>query len=49
MQIKRFEAKSMTAALRLIKEELGPEAVILSARSIKKRSGIMGSFKNSLI
>jgi flagellar biosynthesis protein FlhF len=46
MQIKRFEAKSMTAALRLIKEELGPEAVILSARSIKKRSGIMGSFKN---
>ena len=49
MQIKRFEAKNMTAALRLIKEELGPEAVILSARSIKKRSGIMGSFKNSAV
>jgi len=49
MQIKRFEAKNMTAALRLIKEELGPEAVILSARSIKKRTGIIGSFKNSAV
>jgi flagellar biosynthesis protein FlhF len=47
MQIKRFEAKNMTAALRLIKKELGPEAVILSARSIKKGSRILGTFKNS--
>jgi flagellar biosynthesis protein FlhF len=45
MQIKRFEAKNMTAALRLVKAELGAEAVILSARSIKKRSGILGSLK----
>ena len=36
MQIKRFEAKNMTSALRLIKKELGPDAVILSARSLKK-------------
>jgi flagellar biosynthesis protein FlhF len=47
MQIKRFEAKSMSAALRLIKAELGPEAVILSARSIKKGSRILGSLKSS--
>ena len=47
MQIKRFEAKNMTAALRLIKAELGTEAVILSARSIKKRSGILGTLKYS--
>ena len=47
MQIKRFEAKNMTAALRLIKAELGTDAVILSARSIKKRSGIMGTRKYS--
>jgi flagellar biosynthesis protein FlhF len=45
MQIKRFEAKSMTAALRLIREELGPEAVILSARSIKKSTGLLGSLQ----
>ena len=31
MQIKRFEARTMTEALKLVKDELGPEAVILSA------------------
>jgi flagellar biosynthesis protein FlhF len=46
MQIKRFEAKNMTTALRLIKDALGPEAVILSARTIRKRSGLFGSFRN---
>ena len=33
MQIKRFEARTMTEALKLVKDELGPEAVILSAGS----------------
>ena len=45
MQIKRYEAKNMTAALRMIKGELGPEAVILSARSIRKGKGLFGSLK----
>ena len=45
MQIKRFEAKDMTTALRRIKEELGPEAVILSARSKRKGTGFFGSLK----
>ena len=45
MQIKRFEAKDMTTALRLVKEELGPEAVILSARSLRKGKGFFGSLK----
>jgi len=45
MQIKRFEAKSMTTALRLVKSELGAEAVILSARSIRKGKGFLGSVK----
>ena len=47
MQIKRFEAKNMTTALRMIKGELGPEAVILSARSIRKGKGFFGSMKYS--
>jgi len=47
MQIKRFEAKNMTTALRMIKDELGPDAVILSARSIKKGRGIFASTKNT--
>jgi len=47
MQIKRFEAKDMTTALRLIKGELGPEAVILSARNIKKADTILGLTKSA--
>ncbi len=35
MQIKRFEAKDITEALRQVKEKLGPEAVILSTKTIK--------------
>ena len=46
MQIKRFEAKDMTTALRLIKVELGPEAVILSARNIRKANTILGLAKS---
>ena len=45
MQIKRFEAKDMTTALRMVKEELGSDAVILSARSIRKGKGFFGSLK----
>jgi flagellar biosynthesis protein FlhF len=45
MQIKRFEAKNMTTALRLIKDELGPNAVVLSARSLRKGKGFFGSMK----
>jgi flagellar biosynthesis protein FlhF len=45
MQIKRFEAKNMTTALRLIKDELGPDAVVLSARSLRKGRGFFGSMK----
>jgi flagellar biosynthesis protein FlhF len=45
MQIKRFEAKNTTTALRLIKDELGPDAVILSARSLRKGKGFFGSMK----
>jgi flagellar biosynthesis protein FlhF len=47
MQIKRYEAKNMTEALRLIKKELGSEAVILSARSLKRESGILGVLKKN--
>ena len=46
MQIKRFEARDMTSALRLIKKELGPDAVILSARSLKKENKLLGLVKS---
>lgn len=42
MQIKRIEAKNMTEALKQIKRELGPDAVILSAKDIKKENRLLG-------
>lgn len=36
MKIKRFEAQSMSEALRMIKKEFGEEAVILSAKNNRK-------------
>lgn len=45
MQIKRYEARNMTTALGMIKDELGPDAVILSARSIRKGKGFFRSMK----
>lgn len=41
MQIKRFEAKDMTTALAMIKQAFGPDAVILSAKSIRTY-GVLG-------
>lgn len=42
MKIKRFEASSMSEALRQIKKEFGDEAVILSAKSSKKGKRFLG-------
>ena len=47
MQIKRFEAQNMSEALRLIKKELGPDAVLLSARNLKTQNGLFGSLRRS--
>jgi flagellar biosynthesis protein FlhF len=45
MRIKQFKAKNMTTALRLIKDELGSDAVILSAKSLRQGKGFFGSLK----
>jgi flagellar biosynthesis protein FlhF len=45
MQIKRFEAQDMAQALRLIKTEFGPDAVILSAKTLKNAYGNFGFLK----
>ena len=42
MQVKKFEAKTMNEALQMVKTELGPEAIILSAKDHKKGYGIGG-------
>jgi flagellar biosynthesis protein FlhF len=42
MRVKKFEAKSMKEALQMVKTELGPDAVILSAKDHKPAYGLGG-------
>lgn len=42
MQVKKFEARSMKEALEMIKRELGPDAIILSAKDNSQRYGLLG-------
>src|SRR5436309_7663403 len=49
MHVKRFEAADMAEALRLVKLDLGPNAVILSTRQIKKGGGAFGIFGRSFV
>jgi flagellar biosynthesis protein FlhF len=42
MQVKKFEARSMKEALDMIKSQLGPDAIILSAKEMTKNYGIGG-------
>lgn len=41
MQIKKFEAYEVSRALRAIKEEMGPDAVILSTREVRKKGAVI--------
>ncbi len=42
MRVKKFEAKTMKEALQMVKNELGPDAVILAARDNRKSFGLAG-------
>lgn len=42
MHIKKFEARSMKEALEMIKTQLGPDAIILSAKETTKNFGLAG-------
>lgn len=42
MNIKKFEARTMKEALEMVKTQLGPDAVILSAKEVNKGFGIGG-------
>lgn len=42
MQIKKFEARTMKEALEMVKLQLGPDAVILSAKEVNKGFGLGG-------
>lgn len=49
MKIKRYEAVNMQDAVRLIKDDLGPDAVILSTKNIKKDRFGFGLFSRQWI
>lgn len=49
MQIKKFEAFQMSEALRAVKQELGPDAVILSAKEVRKDQGVFGVFGRPMV
>jgi flagellar biosynthesis protein FlhF len=42
MQVKKFEAQSIKEALEMVKNDLGPEAIILAVRDNVKRFGLAG-------
>ncbi len=42
MQIKKFEARTMKEALEMVKFQLGPDAIILSARDNNRSFGLVG-------
>jgi flagellar biosynthesis protein FlhF len=47
MQIKKFEASDMKEALKLVKHEFGPDAVILSVKKVENSKGLFGFNKSS--
>lgn len=49
MQIKTFESANMTEALAKVRREFGPDAVILSARTVRKQSGLLGTLRKSVV
>ena len=49
MQIKKYEAVDMQEAIKLIKSDLGPDAVILSTREIRRGNGIFGMFSRQVV
>ena len=44
MQIRKFEAPDMAQALMMVKQDFGPNAVILSARALNKQRGLLNFF-----
>ncbi len=49
MKVKTFHALSMQDALRTIKEELGPDAIILSAKEVREGGRILKAFNRPVL
>jgi flagellar biosynthesis protein FlhF len=49
MRVKTFEAVDMKQAMQLVKDELGPSAVIVSSRAVRRDSGLFGLLGRRLL
>jgi flagellar biosynthesis protein FlhF len=49
LRVKKYQAVDMPEALRMIRDELGPDAVILSTRQIKPGKGVFGLLGRPLL
>ena len=49
MKLKKYYADNMQDALKIIKQEIGPDAVILSSKFVRKKKGFLGLFAGKQI
>jgi flagellar biosynthesis protein FlhF len=49
MQVKKYTASNMQEAIKMIKEDLGSKAVIISTRKIRKGTGAFGMFGKQVL
>jgi flagellar biosynthesis protein FlhF len=49
MRVKTYEAVDMKQALQLVKDDLGPSAVIVSSRAVRRDSGLFGLLGRKLL
>ncbi len=49
MKLKRFEALTLQGALRSVRDELGPDAVIVSTRRVHKGGGLFGLLSQPVV
>ncbi|HET9395182.1 MAG TPA: hypothetical protein VFO36_03920, partial [Nitrospiraceae bacterium] len=49
MKVKTFHALTMQDAMRAIKEELGPDAIILSAKEVRDGGRVLRAFNRPVL
>ena len=48
MKLKKFYVENMSEAMKVLKDEIGPDAVILSSKQVRKKKGPLGNFSKKV-
>lgn len=48
MKLKKFYVENMSEAMKVLKDEIGPDAVILSSKQVRKKKGPLGIFSKKV-